>query len=469
MTSRGTKYWNSGAIPLIGPDILGDIITEVADIGIVVNDDGTVLSVLVNPNYEAFRRLEQIEGKDVRSALTVESVSKFNERFAAFLENRTDVRPVELNHTNARAQWEFPVRYSFHHIGPDGAVLMLGRDLRPVAEMQQQLVKAQLSLESDYEAQREYETRFRVLMESSSDAVIVVSLQSGKISDANGLAASLLGLTRERLVGTGFANGISTTKPGNVLDLVADHALSESEDAFPVQLIHDNSSASLYAKAFRVAGERLMLCRISPSQAVGSAADQLSGNLRQLFQAGPDSIVFTTANGTILSANEAFLDMLDTAHDSRVRGHSLADFLQRGSVDLKVMTENAARSGKMRMYATKVAGEYGSPRSVEIAVTELQAGDTSVYAFCLRETTRTEAPAASSGPLDDNMQSVMELVGSAKLKDIVSETTNVVEKMCIETAIELTMNNRVAAAEMLGLSRQSLYVKLRKFGMLSRD
>jgi DNA-binding protein Fis len=41
--------------------------------------------------------------------------------------------------------------------------------------------------------------------------------------------------------------------------------------------------------------------------------------------------------------------------------------------------------------------------------------------------------------------------------------------MCIETAVTLTRNNRVAAAEMLGLSRQSLYVKLRKYGLLSKD
>jgi len=67
------------------------------------------------------------------------------------------------------------------------------------------------------------------------------------------------------------------------------------------------------------------------------------------------------------------------------------------------------------------------------------------------------------------MVSVKELVGQATLKDIVAETTNVVEKMCIETAVTLTMNNRVAAAEMLGLSRQSLYVKLRKFGLLARE
>ncbi|MGA9253849.1 MAG: helix-turn-helix domain-containing protein, partial [Roseobacter sp.] len=39
----------------------------------------------------------------------------------------------------------------------------------------------------------------------------------------------------------------------------------------------------------------------------------------------------------------------------------------------------------------------------------------------------------------------------------------------IETAVELTSNNRVAAAEMLGLSRQSLYVKLRKYDLLKKE
>ena len=70
---------------------------------------------------------------------------------------------------------------------------------------------------------------------------------------------------------------------------------------------------------------------------------------------------------------------------------------------------------------------------------------------------------------DDGARSVMELVGSSTLKDIVAETTDVIEKMCIETALELTRNNRVAAADMLGLSRQSLYVKLRKYGLLNKD
>ena len=41
--------------------------------------------------------------------------------------------------------------------------------------------------------------------------------------------------------------------------------------------------------------------------------------------------------------------------------------------------------------------------------------------------------------------------------------------MCIEAALELTGNNRAAAAGLLSLSRQSLYVKLRKFGLLAKS
>ena len=51
------------------------------------------------------------------------------------------------------------------------------------------------------------------------------------------------------------------------------------------------------------------------------------------------------------------------------------------------------------------------------------------------------------------------------MKDLVRESLDVVEKMCIEAALEQTNNNRASAAELLGLSRQSLYVKLRKHNL----
>ncbi|MEO0752353.1 MAG: helix-turn-helix domain-containing protein, partial [Pseudomonadota bacterium] len=90
------------------------------------------------------------------------------------------------------------------------------------------------------------------------------------------------------------------------------------------------------------------------------------------------------------------------------------------------------------------------------------------FGFVIRDVTpmASEGTAAPGMMTEDAMKNVMDLVGTASLKELVSATSDVVEKMCIETAVKLTNNNRVAAAEMLGLSRQSLYVKLRKHGMI---
>ena len=51
------------------------------------------------------------------------------------------------------------------------------------------------------------------------------------------------------------------------------------------------------------------------------------------------------------------------------------------------------------------------------------------------------------------------------LKDLVRETTDIIERLCIEAALHLNDNNRAGAADMLGLSRQSLYVKLNRYGI----
>ena len=470
MTSRGTKYWNSGAIPLIAPEILGDIIAEVADVGVVISDTGSILSVLVNPTNDAFRQLERWENKDIRTTLTIESVSKFESRLSDFLENKPQVRPVELNHTDGSNRWESPVRYSFHRIGPDGAILLLGRDLRPIAEMQQQLVDAQLSLERDYETQREYDTRFRVLMESTSEAILFVSVVTGEITEANSAAVALVDRPLDSLIGSQLSGCFEGRKRGDMVDALATSAISDLSKKMTADLRGSGNTVEIFPTLFRAAGERILLCRLIPEDQQSAKADDLGQNLQALYANGPDPMVFTTEAGDVLSANDAFLDMIDVAHDINVRDRSLSDYLQRGSVDFKVMAENAGRAGRMRNYATKLAGEYGSPRAVDISVTKIMAGQQAVLAFVLRDANRVDVTQSRPHPSsDESMRSVVELVGSATLKDIVAETTNVVEKMCIETAVKLTMNNRVAAAEMLGLSRQSLYVKLRKFDLLDRN
>ena len=63
------------------------------------------------------------------------------------------------------------------------------------------------------------------------------------------------------------------------------------------------------------------------------------------------------------------------------------------------------------------------------------------------------------------MEQLAELVGRVSLKELVREATDVVERLCIEAALRSTRDNRASAAEMLGLSRQSLYSKMHRYGL----
>ena len=93
-------------------------------------------------------------------------------------------------------------------------------------------------------------------------------------------------------------------------------------------------------------------------------------------------------------------------------------------------------------------------------------GKTATFGLTIRDVGRRLAAAAprAGHELPHSAERLTELIGRVPLKDLVRETTDVIEKLCIEAALELTGDNRASAAEVLGLSRQSLYVKLRRFG-----
>ena len=467
MTSRGTKYWSSGSIPLIAPDVLGDIIAKASDISIVISETGLILSVIVKPAHPSCGSLDGWEGRDIREVLTVESIPKLEAQLERFMGEGNAHSAIELNHSGD-AELEFPIRYSFHSIGPDGVILMLGRDLRPIAEMQQQLVKAQLALEADYETQREYHTRLRVLMEAGRDAFMFINQATGRIVDLNSAAAGYIGSSVDDLRGAMLAHEVEGKARGDVVSSLSAQALSESRRPVDITARRSKRSLRISSTAFRAAGDRMLMWR-SATEEDGGSEDELAENLSAFYQEGVEAIVFADENGLIQAANESFLGFVDVSHVTRLKSRSFGDFLVRGAVDLKVLIENARRVGQMKVYATKLVSEYGSQLPVEISATWLNDRAHPSIVFVVRDASRADAIRRPTAMSEEGVASVMELVGSTSLKEIVSDTTDVVEKMCIETAVELTRNNRVAAAEMLGLSRQSLYVKLRKYGLLNKD
>jgi len=469
VTTDGRHLLSGGRLPLISPDILSDIVASSSDITLLVSPARVVLSVLVNPHYGMQSQTADWEGAPLKSILSPESWKKFENRLADLSGHRRRSVVIEVNHADG-ASWEFPVRYTLHRLGDDDSFLMTGRDMRPIAEVQQQLVAAQLALERDYEAQREMDTRYRVLMEVSRDPIVIVSMSTGRIADLNASAASLLGGARGDMVGAAIAQEFEGRRRGEFLESMSNLAVAES--AGPIELTARRSQVrvSVIPTMFRAAGERLLLCQLDSVNSAAAQSDELSANLVRLYAEGVDGIVFADADGIIREANEAFLNLTDSTNLSAVRGKSLADYLARGAVDLRVLMDNVRRTGQLRLYSTRLTTDFSGQISVELSASWLNDRPNPMLVLVVRDTSRADTLRRPAGvPNEEGMRNVMELVGSSTLKDIIAETTDVIEKMCIETALELTRNNRVAAAEMLSLSRQSLYVKLRKYGLLNKD
>lgn len=470
MTRQATNAdrLKSGVFPDTGQ--VESLLEHAADIAMHVDEDGMVVGISVNPACPSLGCLDHWCGRPISSFLTEESRAKFAERVAQMAADPYLVpRPIELNHVD-NATWEFPIRYTLHKVGTHGALLMLGRDMQPVAEVQQRLLKEQLARERDHEKLRAEKTFYRIVLETSETPTVIVDPNKGRIHDLNTAAASLLGTTPETLNGNAFGQCFEGRRATDILDSLQASAGSDELNGVEAVSRRNGRVVTIFPSYFRAAGELFMVCRLVVADEDGGAGPEVTQSLSALFSVSSDAIVLTDTKGTIREANEAFLILADAADLRDVRNKPLSDFLVRGEIDLKLILDNTRKSGRLRNYMAQFSSVFGTRANVEISAARLvQRGGDFGFGFIIRDVTARETSDANGSPMamsDEAMKNVMDLVGTASLKELVSATSDVVEKMCIETAIQLTGNNKVAVAEMLGLSRQSLYVKLHKHGLV---
>ncbi|MEL6782202.1 MAG: transcriptional regulator PpsR, partial [Pseudomonadota bacterium] len=98
MTTDGSSFWTSGAVPLIEPEFLSSIIAAASDIALVVSAEGLILSVLLNDQDDSFGNLSHWEGRPVLDFLTEDSIDKFQHAHDAYMSGRPPKKPLELNH-----------------------------------------------------------------------------------------------------------------------------------------------------------------------------------------------------------------------------------------------------------------------------------------------------------------------------------------------------------------------------------
>lgn len=444
------------------------LITAAADIALIIDAKGVIRDVAFGSDQLANELLGAAAwiGQSWTETVTIESRPKVE----ALLRDATQDDPFrwrQLNHPTA-AGADVPVLYSAVQVGKVGRIVAIGRDLGAVSALQQRLVAAQQSMERDYRRLQQAETRYRVLFQMASEAILIVDAQTQKIVEANPVADQMLGRPTKSIVGRSFPEGLDAPSARAVTTLLASTRSSGRQGEARVRLAETRREIALSVTLFRQENSALFLVRMSPLQTDAAAVSARSeqGSLIGLVRNTPDGLVLTRADGTIMTTNRAFLDLAQLATEEQARGESLDRWLGRPGVDLSVLLANLRQHGTVRLFATTLRGEYGSSADVEISATAVVDGEEQCYGFTVRNVSSRVVPDKPSGrELPRSVEQLAGLVGRVSLKELVREATDVIERLCIEAALELTGDNRASAAEMLGLSRQSLYVKLRRYGL----
>jgi len=372
-----------------------------------------------------------------------------------------------VNHRNDNGP-DVPVLYAAMKINDEGHVVAFGRSMRPMATLQQQLVSAQQSMEREYMKLRQAEARHRLLFQVASEAVLIVDAANRKILEANPAAAHLLDEGGKRLVGRLFPDGFDEAGTQALQGLLGAVRATGRTDSVTVRSADGARQFSASASLFREERSSFFLIRLAALNAAGSVAaiPAQKSKVLEIVSSAPEGFVVTDLDGRIQFANRAFLDLAQLATEEQSRNESLERWLGRPGVDFNLLTAQLREHGSLRLFATQLRGEFGSIVDVEICAVSVVDGDDPCLGFTIRDVgQRVTFDRQVSRDKPRSVAQLTELVGKVPLKDLVRESTDMIEKLCIEAALEITGDNRASAAEILGLSRQSLYAKLRRYGL----
>ncbi len=452
---------SDGAIDLAAlvasrPDSALAALLAAADLVLVVSASGRIDQVHVGSGDIDPAEVADWEGDDWRSTALPDSVGKID----GLMNDAIAPRWREANHVGAEG--ELPLKWLTLPL-PGGRRLAIARDQRVAASLQQRLVRAQQAMERDSMRLRQLETRHRLLFDSAAEPIFIIDAASRRVLEANAAARRATGLTAHALDGENFAALVHPDDHDSSIAVLG--ALTASEQRHPARLrLASGKAFAMNASLFRQDRDNRLLIRLQPLDAAAPADGE---PLAEAMERMPDAFVLTDDNFDIIAGNGAFLDLVGLARPAELVGQPISRYLGRPGIDLGVLTTALRDHGTVRSFATIVRPGHGDPASgdgeaVEVSAVSSGGAAGLRHGFSIRPMARDAAQGATASL---PMSQLTDLVGRVSLKDIVRESTDLIERLCIEAALNYTDDNRASAAEILGLSRQSLYSKLHRHGL----
>ena len=459
----------------IRSETVAQMLLSVADVALVLDKKGIVRDLMCTSSVFPKTLLDSWIGRPFGQIVTEECVEKVKDLLAGPNGAGEPWRQVNhpLGETDDTVLMDIPVTYTVVPLEA-GRKLAVGHESYSAAQMQQRLVEAQQDLEEEYSRIRQVDARYRALFSMTSEAILLVDGAKLTVMDANEAALALLDRPLRRVRGKSLTS-LFAEESGEALRILT-AAVRTAPQAEPAHLktADTKSKIDVSMSILRNQGSSIFLVKLSAphtGREAGGAATPSRMTLVNAITHIPDGFVVARENRRIVSANPAFLELAQLATEQQVTGELLESWLGRSRVDIDIMLANLRERGALHRYSTVVRGQYGAEQEVELSASVIPETEPMSFGLCLRA-----IHGAASMDVSDQQQSMprsveqmTELVGRVPLKDLVRETTDIIERLCIEAALELTDDNRASAAEMLGLSRQSFYVKLRRFGLVDAN
>lgn len=442
------------------------LVAATSDITLVIDSAGVIRDVaygseaLLREGFPRWIGRTWLETVTPESRAAVESLLR-DARAGAGAQRR----PVD--HPSPRGP-DVRVTYSIVRLGTADRMVAIGRDLRDVASLQARLVEAQQTMNRDHGRLRQVETRFRLLFQKSGEAALIVDAATERITEANPAAARLLGDRVDRIAGRSFAECFDRRCAASVDALLASTRTAGFAEAVALGLAPPGGECRVGGAFLREEQSSFFLMRLAAETADPATPVEPPGRASMLLAVArsPDALVVTDMQGKVITANAAFHELVEVPPERHTRGASIDQWLGRPGVDFGVLVAHLRQHGSVRLFATTITGANGTVADVEITAVAVPEADPPCLGFSIRNVDRRLAwERGGRGNLPRSPEQLAELVGRVPLRDVVRNTTDAIERACILSALELTRDNRALAAEMLGLSRQSLYVKLRRFGI----
>ena len=328
---------------------------------------------------------------------------------------------------------EIPIDYATVRLGKASGLIAIGKNVSAVRRLQSRLVAAQRAREHDYWKLRELETRYRLLFDATSDAIVLLAGNTLRVIDANPAAIRGLGLGPGQELLPEFA-------PQEQVAIRALLQRAREQDRQPGILVHAGSGGAAW----------------------GLRASQLSTEPVFLF------LLQFTSLGVAVFDGEPGCASMSPDRPSFLRSARAGDHLSEPSgwpgkrvtqveAQTTALLPGLTRQGNSGLVVPNGSGELGADVPTRDALQ-----------------TATIAGAASVGDIESlpatrlAMPPGIDRLGEAPLPTLVHEATESLERQYIEAALRCTGGKRSPAAALLGVSRQSLHVKLVRYGLAGR-